>query len=91
MMSDESIESSGRTHDGTVAVEAIERTMARLYDLADVKHVFGRPIRQGETLLIPAAEIAAAAGSGFGYAVGNGPERSVSEGESNGGGGGGGG
>lgn len=74
------------------AVETVENTMERFFAVADVKNVYGRPVQQGDTTIIPAAEVFSAAGFGVGY--GGGRRAAVSEslnGSSSGGAGGGGG
>jgi uncharacterized spore protein YtfJ len=73
----------------TIAVEVVERTMERFFDRADVKLVYGRPIRQGDTTIIPAAEVTVVTGFGAGIGLGGGMQNEG--GAANGGAGGGGG
>ncbi len=68
------------------AIDMVQETLETLLDTADVSKVYGEPIVHEDTLIIPAAEVLAAAGFGAGYGEG-GPE----EGGGSGGGGGGGG
>jgi uncharacterized spore protein YtfJ len=65
--------------------------MERLIGSADVARVFGEPIRQGDTVMIPAAEVLTVAGFGMGSGSGavGGPARSPRRGGGGGGGGGG--
>ena len=50
----------------------IEETLERFIQTADVSAVYGQPIQNGETLIIPAAEVLC--GMGFGLGAGNGPQ-----------------
>jgi len=63
--------------------------MEKLIGAADVAKVYGEPIRHGDTLLIPAAEVVAVAG--FGIGSGSGVTGRVDGKPTRGGGGGGGG
>jgi uncharacterized spore protein YtfJ len=72
-------------HDSSL--DTIEELMESLHAAASVESVYGAPIKQRDTLIIPAAEIVTVGGFGLGQGFG-GPE---SEGESVGGAGGGGG
>jgi uncharacterized spore protein YtfJ len=67
----------------------IEETLDRFIQTADVKAVYGEPIQNGETTIIPAAEVLC--GMGFGLGAGNGPETAESPNPPGGAGGGGGG
>jgi uncharacterized spore protein YtfJ len=69
-------------------VSAVERGFDEFMSVCSVDSVYGSPIEQGDTLLIPAAEVLSAAGFGVGSGHGESPTK---EGESNYGGGGGGG
>lgn len=72
----------------------IEDTMDKFIATADVEKVYGKPIKNGETLILPTAEILCAMGFGVGSGSGNqmdGEEKNQSEGSFGGGGGGGGG
>ena len=66
----------------------IEETLERFIQTADVKAVYGQPIQNGDTLIIPAAEVLC--GMGFGIGAGNGPQTDNTPAPSGGGGGGGG-
>ncbi len=68
------------------AIDMVQETMETFIDIADVSKVYGEPIVHADTLIVPAAEVLAAAGFGAGYGSG-GPQDS---GGSGGGGGGGG-
>lgn len=70
------------------AVDLVEPAMQRLLDHADVKHVFGKPLQQGEITIIPAAEVTIMGGFGAGFGVGVGMQEGPTEGEGGGGGGG---
>ncbi len=59
------------------ALHQIERTLDRLLAVADVDKVFGEPIRQGETTIIPAAEVVTGIGFGFGLGFGRGSSPSA--------------
>lgn len=68
------------------AIDAVQSTLERFLDSADVKHVYGEPIQHGDTVVIPTAEVLTGLGFGAGSGVGTGDE-----GGGSGGGGGGGG
>ena len=55
------------------AVETVENTMERFLAGANVKNVYGRPVQQGDTTIIPAAEVIVAGGFGAGIRVGDMP------------------
>ena len=65
--------------------------MQRLIAAADIAKVYAPPIQHGERLLIPAAEVVAAAGFGMGSGTGEMGERAGRARRGGGGGGGGGG
>ena len=71
------------------SLEHSEHTLERFLAAADVEKVFGEPVRQGETTIVPAAELIT--GFGFGFGFGRGSEGHESQHEGGGGGGGGGG
>jgi uncharacterized spore protein YtfJ len=75
----------------TRSIDIIDTTMERFFDTAGVDKVYGRPIKEGETTILPAAEVMVAAGfgSGFGKGTGETEESEVGSGEGGGGGGGG--
>jgi uncharacterized spore protein YtfJ len=66
----------------------IEETLERFIQTADVTAVYGQPIQNGDTLIIPAAEVLC--GMGFGVGAGNGPQADDKPAPGGGGGGGGG-
>lgn len=84
-------EETSKANNPGQAVETVENTMERLFAAANVKNVYGRPIQQGDTTIIPAAEVIAAGGFGVGYGSGIRPEKSDAEGGLEGGSGSGGG
>jgi uncharacterized spore protein YtfJ len=75
--------------DSAEAVHAVQDTLERFIDIADVHRVFGEPIRQGDVTILAAAEVVA--GLGFGVGSGGGGKPSEEDGNGQGGGGGGGG
>ncbi len=54
------------------AMEKIERTLEHFFETASVKSVYDRPVRHGETLIIPAAEVLGVLGFGMGAGLGMG-------------------
>ena len=76
--------------DADSPVSAVQTTMDTLLSAGLVEAVYGSPIREGETIVIPAAEVLSIAG--FGLGSGGGPQGAGErENTGNGGGGGGGG
>jgi uncharacterized spore protein YtfJ len=77
------------------ALEAMQATMARFLDTASISRVYGEPVREGDTTIIPAAEVLVGMGFGFGYGGGGekpaGENRDENGNQAGGGGGGGGG
>ncbi len=75
------------------AVETVENTMERLFASANVKNVYGRPVQQGDTTIIPVAEVTVAGGFGVGVGFGDDPDpgerKQMREAGGSGGGGGG--
>jgi uncharacterized spore protein YtfJ len=70
------------------ATTSVEDTVERFLETADVRRVFGEPVRSGDTTLLPAAESV----TGFGFGIGAGADGDAGEdAEHHGGGGGGGG
>jgi uncharacterized spore protein YtfJ len=78
--------SAGEAARSAQAIDAVQSTLERFLDTADVKHVYGEPIQHGDTVVIPTAEVLT--GLGFGAGSGSG---AGGDGEGSGGGGGGGG
>jgi uncharacterized spore protein YtfJ len=72
------------------SLDTIEELMDGLHASASVEAVYGTPIKQRDTLIIPAAEVFAVSGFGVGQGYG-GPEGENDSGAGAGGGGGGGG
>ena len=73
------------------AASVIENTMEKFLEAASVDHVYGEPVKYGDTVVIPAAEVLSAAGFGYGFGSGSSVEEEEGEGGSGAGGGGGGG
>lgn len=77
---------------GEHALDVVQDVITKFLDAAQVDRVYGRPIRKGETVIIPAAEIVAGLGFGAGYGSGGSSGEQDEEdnyGEGGGGGGGG--
>jgi uncharacterized spore protein YtfJ len=79
--------------EAAVALDTVQNTLEKLLESATIDVVYGKPIKTGETLIIPTAEILT--GMGFGVAYGSseksGTSRPDQAGSGGGGGGGGGG
>jgi uncharacterized spore protein YtfJ len=74
----------------TQGVETVvQGTMEKFLESASVEAVYGEPIRKGDTVVIPTAEVLS--GIGFGYGAGIGPGRTEDDEMDSGGGAGGGG
>jgi uncharacterized spore protein YtfJ len=69
-------------------VESIDGNIDRMLEVAAVEAVYGSPIQQGDTVIIPAAEVSAY--MGFGMGIGSGGDDESNQGGEGGGGGGGG-
>lgn len=81
---------SNKLHDPTPALNTVQTTLDTFLAAADVEAVYGPPVKQGENLVIPAAEVLSVVG--FGVGLGGGSQRSSdAENTDSGGGGGGGG
>jgi uncharacterized spore protein YtfJ len=72
------------------ALDTIEQVMESLHAVASVEAVYGAPIKQRETVIIPTAEVFVFSGFGGGQGVG-GPDNGAAGASNSGGGGGGGG
>ncbi len=70
------------------ALDRVAGALDRLFAAADVRRVYGEPVRLGETTILPAAEVLSIAGFGMGSGAG---ARTDALGKHRGGGGGGGG
>jgi uncharacterized spore protein YtfJ len=84
------IESSAITGYHDQALDTIEQVMDSLHAVASVEVVYGAPVKQRDTLIIPAAEVVAFSGFGVGQGFGGPENESSSIGGAGGGGGGGG-
>jgi uncharacterized spore protein YtfJ len=82
------IESQGMLGYRDPSLDTIEQVMDSLHAAASVEAVYGAPVKQRDTLIIPAAEVIAVSGFGVGQGFGGGDDE---EGSGAGGGGGGGG
>jgi len=105
MAEDKKIENQKETLIDESALEVIQDTLGEFLQVGSVKAVYGEPIKEGETVIIPSAEVLAVMGFGVGSGYGKGrpegmEEKEVEEetdteveftGEGGGGGGGGGG
>jgi uncharacterized spore protein YtfJ len=79
-------------NNSAIAIETVQDTMTKFLNTAHVDAVYGKPIKHGDTLIIPTAEVLS--GMGFGAGYGSGPvvnEEGDNNNEGSGGGGGGGG
>jgi uncharacterized spore protein YtfJ len=77
-------------YESVPALDVIEATFENFLDVASVDNVYSEPIMNGDTLVIPAAEVIAGLGFGTGFGTGSsGSERDDSQGSGGGGGGGG--
>ena len=72
------------------AIDTVQDTLDKFLDAANVYAVYGEPVYQGDTAIIPTAEVLSAMGFGVGSGYGRGSEDNDS-GQGGGGGGGGGG
>ena len=70
------------------AIDLVQDTMDSLLAIASVEAVYAEPVKKGDTLIIPAAEVVAGAGFGVGSGSG-GPPGEEGGGRGSGGGGGG--
>lgn len=59
--------------DATPAMEAIQGTLSRFLEVANVNRVYGEPIREDEVTIIPTAEVVAGLGFGMGFGAGSSP------------------
>jgi len=75
------------------ALDIIHKNMKEFLQAGSVDAVYGKPIKQGDTMIIPTAEVLSLMGFGVGSGYGRGPsgDEGNGENESEGGGGGGGG
>jgi uncharacterized spore protein YtfJ len=77
----------GKTTDLTSPIDGVQKTLSQFLDAADVSVVYGKPVKNGGTQIIPSAEILSVVGLGLGYGSGT----NLDEGQQNDGSGGGGG
>ena len=61
------------------AADVVEKTMDKFLDAASVDHVYSEPVKYGETVVIPAAEVLSAAGFGLGVWAGSSGEEEDDE------------
>jgi len=74
--------------DGSVAsIETIRGTLDKFLEAADVSAAYGAPIKNGDAVIIPAAEVLSGMGFGMGYGGGEGQEGEGGSGFGGGGGG----
>ncbi|MCD6402025.1 MAG: hypothetical protein J7L73_08880 [Anaerolineales bacterium] len=64
-------------NDPSNVVDMLQETVEEFLATADVQRVYSKPIKKGETTIIPAAEIIA--GMGFGVGVGSGSQEENSD------------
>ncbi len=69
MKDEEATELTGQA--GERSLEHVERTLDRFLAVPDVGKAFGEPIRQGDTTIVPAAEVMTAMGIGVGFGGGS--------------------
>jgi len=62
-------DSEARQIDETIHV--VQETIAKFLEAADVDAVYGKPVQNGETLILPAAEVLSGLGFGMGYGGGS--------------------
>jgi uncharacterized spore protein YtfJ len=87
---DDDYEDEANAMPGDRVLETIENNIDHMLDVASVEAVYGTPIKQRDTLIIPAAEVSAYMGFGMGVgSSGQDTESGESGGEGGGGGGGG--
>ena len=89
-MSNESLPTSEEEIETSDAIEVVQETLDKFLDSANVYAVYGEPIIQGDTQIIPTAEILSGLGFGVGYGMGRSNEADDKSQGSGGGGGGGG-
>jgi uncharacterized spore protein YtfJ len=76
--------------DANPPLNTVQTTMDKFLSAANVDAVYGPPIREGENIVIPAAEVLSVAGFGFGAGSGHqGTDENENVGNGEGGGGGG--
>jgi uncharacterized spore protein YtfJ len=89
-MSEVTIPSSGTTNASATLIENFRNAMDKLLSAANVNAVYGGPIKNGEILIIPTAEVLSVMGMGFGSGSAPSAEGEGSpQGQGSGGGGGG--
>lgn len=92
-MNEENSHAPSNTHsvEMTAAIDIVQETMDKFLDAAKVTAVYGRPIKNGDTLIIPTAEVISGMGFGIGFGTGSSSDDNEETGPSAGAGGGGGG
>ncbi len=86
-MMDEQTTKDEKLFDPTDSIDSMTRTLDKFLDAAKVEAVYGAPVQNGDTVVIPAAEVF----SVLGFGVGTGGGRDANHNIGGGGGGGGGG
>jgi uncharacterized spore protein YtfJ len=90
-MSAEKNEGTEAEVSSTTAIDQVQIILEDFFDTADVGRVYGRPVKSGDTVVLPTAEVLTAVGFGMGHGEGSGMEENPASGSSSGSGGGGGG
>ncbi len=75
------------TDGSKTGIEVIQSTLNNFLEAADVSAVYGAPIKNGDAVIIPTAEVLSGVGFGLGY--GSGEDQAGDSGSGGGGGGGG--
>lgn len=90
-MTEEPIQPEIEVIESDPTIDAVQDMVDSFLSAANVEAVYGEPVKEGDTLIIPAAEVVAGMGFGVGSGYGNGGDEESENGGSGGGGGGGGG
>ena len=91
-MSEEMMQESGQEMTFNASpMETIQDTLEQFIETANVEAVYGEPVRNGEMLVVPTAEVLCFMGFGVGSGRGKSSEDDEEQGEGEAGGGGGGG
>jgi len=86
-MTDEQTTKDDKLFDQTDSIDALTQTLVKFLDAAKVEAVYGPPVQNGDTLVIPVAEVLSVLA--FGVGTGGGRDESHNIGGGGGGGGGG--
>ena len=91
MTEDSTLSTEVNISSGTIsAIDNLQETMTHFLDAANVAVVYGKPVKSGETQIIPTAEVLSVMGFGVGFGSGSDSEEGQRNEGSGGGGGGGG-